>query len=171
MAGAKTGFFKKNSVVISVIIAIGSFAVNIITLLIIYNNFPEEAKQIIKYIKETHSDVKQLSGHLEAKIEGGEDIRVGISAGLTPNQAILYSDSKFKYNEGDSVVLSNPTSNFKPQIKVMIAETKEVPSGQTKDVDIFIHPTAAAMLDFNKRLGIKKLKIKAYKNGDTPVNK
>lgn len=133
----------------------------IITMFMIYYGFPEKTKQLVTQVEETHTYVKNLSDELKDNLEDGQTVMVGVSKLAYDNQAILLSNSQLAYKYGESVILHNPGSNFKPRIKILISNIVDpkTPSECEGKVQIYINKKAASMLDFDPKDGTKKLKI------------
>lgn len=132
-----------------------------LTIFIVWKGFPEKTEKLITQVGETHTYVEKIAKNLEDNIEGGQDVWVGISSGANDYQAILLSNSKLPFNEGDSIVLYNEGSNFKPRIKLLVAKVVEARADIEKQnkIQIYINKKAVAMLDYNPIEGQKKLKV------------
>ncbi len=138
-----------------------------ITLYILYNGFPEKTKALVNKIEATHKYVEKLSCNLEEKIEGGQDVSVGISSKVNDHQVILLSNSKLNLIVGDSVILHNQGSGYDPKITLLVSAIEEptTPFEYEGKVHMYINKNAVKMLDFDPRVGTKKLKMKKVNNG------
>jgi len=137
------------------------------TFYVVYNKIPDEIATLIKNINETHTNVENIACNLKDKIEGGQDISVGISSRATDGQAILLKNSGLSYVEGQSIVLHNQGSTYKPRIKLLITAIEEPSTLAEKEgkIQMYINKNAVSMLDYNPKNGTKKLKIMEFKNG------
>lgn len=135
--------------------------------ILVNNQIPDQIKDLVKNINETHSNVACLTDNLKDKIEGGQDVSVGISSRASDGQAILLKNSNLHYVEGQSIVLHNPGSNFKPRIKLLITAVEEPTTTAEREgkIQIYINTRAVSMLDYNPKHGTKKLKIMELQNG------
>lgn len=141
---------------------------SIITLYLVHSTIPDEIKKTVKNINETHDDIQQIMCSLHDKIESGQDITVGISKRATDGQAILLKNSGLPYAEGQSIVLHNPGSNYKPRIKLLITAVEDptTPIEKSGKIQMYINKNAVAMLNYSTKEGSKKLKIFEFKNGN-----
>ncbi|MFZ2891179.1 hypothetical protein [Sulfuricurvum sp.] len=132
-----------------------------ITIAMVYFGFPERTEKLIKQVEETHTYVKGLSESLKDNIEGGQDVSVGISKNVSDRQIILISNCKLNFKVGDSIVLHNHTSDYKPKITLLIAsiEDPSTPFEYDGKVQMYINKNAVKMLDYDPKVGTKKLKI------------
>lgn len=68
------------------------------------------------------------------------------------------------YKDGDSVVLYNEGSNYRPRIKVLITKVIEPHTNieQQNKIQLYINKKAVSMLAYKPVEGQKKLKIMKY---------
>lgn len=135
-----------------------------ITIFMVYKGFPEKTEQLITQVHETHTYVKNLSDELKDNLNGGQPVVIGISKEVNDYQAIMLSNSKLPYKEGDSIVLLNDGSNYKPRIKLLISSIINPTTQFEYDgkLQLYINKNAVAMLDFSPKIGTKKLKIMKF---------
>ncbi len=139
-----------------------------LTIFIVWKGFPEKTEKLIGQVEDTHMYVQKIAYNynLEDNIKGGQDIWVGVSREANDYQAILLTNCSMPYKEGDSVILYNEGSNYKPRIKVLIAKVIEPNSAieQQNKIQLYINKKAVAMLDYKPIEGQKKLKIMKFKD-------
>lgn len=142
--------------------------ISLVTLYVVHSTLPEQIKKTIKNINETHDDVQKIVCSLQDKIETGQDVTVGISKRAADGQAILLKNSGLHFEEGQSIVLYNPGSNYKPRIKLLIAGVEEptTPIERSGKIQMYINKNAVAMLNYRTSEGSKKLKIFEFKNAN-----
>ena len=158
-SGSGNGFF--NSILWKILAFSIPTLISAITLFVAYYKLPEQIEAVVKNINETHANVNELTCNLKDKLVGGQDVGVAISSRAPNGQAIVLTNSKLSYKEGQFITLHNPGSTFKPRIKLLISSIEEPNTQPEKDgkVQIYINKNAASMLDYKAKLGFKRLKI------------
>lgn len=151
------------------VIIIAFFVQSIITGIAIYiswKGFPEQIEQLVLKIEKTHDLVTELSSNLKDDINGGRDIVVGISKEAPKGQAVLVTNGKFPYTQGQKVVLFDQGSLYQTRIVLMVAEVRLSEIEHVGNAEIFINKEAAEKLDLLPSVGVKKFKIMSFEESE-----
>lgn len=165
-----SGFAKFfNSITWKILAFLIPSAISVATFILVYYKLPDEIATFVKNSNETHEKVSAIACTLKDKIAGGQDINVGVSKRAIDGQAILLTNSDLPYIQGQSIVLYNPGSNYKPRVKLLIAAIEEPSTAAEKDgkIQMYINKKTVSMMDYSFREGSKKLKIMEYENGES----
>ncbi|MFA5215885.1 hypothetical protein [Sulfuricurvum sp.] len=161
-----TKFF--NSITWKIVAFLIPSTISIATFILVYLKLPDEIATFVKNTNETHDNVSAIACTLKDKIAGGQDINVGVSKRAIDGQAILLTNSDLPYIQGQSIILYNPGSNYKPRVKLLISVVEEpsTPAEEDGKIQMYINKKTVSMMDYNFHEGSKKLKIMAYENGE-----
>lgn len=136
-----------------------------------YQLLPEVKKSVVKIdslekkIFELSKDVKELKGNYLERDQDGIEVIVGINSELSDNNVSVYKDNKIGLKTKTWLQLTNPLTQLKTSINMVVVLSMERKG--TTSADLFISPKAAEIFGLDQTKGVFPMNVKILEAGQS----